>query len=174
MCIYLWLAMTDFLIRKNHYDGCPEVGVKQWRWQGRRLQPKVGGDIYPPDWTVSKTDLTVMALPRLLLLMAGMALASASLDSMLADSLDSCIGSQRGAEPCLRERVLDYLGAPRSGGESALSDRILQILKNHDLRVELPEALQSASLVFKPGRGLDFDIEFPHENDVTPRAGTYF
>lgn len=112
-----------------------------------------------------------MAILRLTLLTAAVALASASLDSMLADSLDQCIGSEGGTEACLRGRVLDYLGAPRSGGGGALAGRVLQILKSHDVKVQLPEALQGATLVFKPGRGLDFDIEFPHENDVTPRAG---
>ncbi|CAH1404274.1 unnamed protein product [Nezara viridula] len=111
-----------------------------------------------------------MAIPRLVLLTTVLALASASLDSMLADSLDECLGSGAGTEACLRGRVLDYLGAPRAGGDSALAERVLQILKSHDLRLQLPEALQGATLVFKPGRGLDFDIEFPHENDVTPRG----
>lgn len=79
---------------------------------------------------------------------------------------------------CCRARLSDYLGAPRSSDGHTLLARVEQLLQSHDVRVDLPEYLQSASLVFRPGKGLDFDIEFPkdEENDVTPRAGetTYY
>lgn len=106
-----------------------------------------------------------------------------TLDRMLTSSIDKCIGAKEDTEECFRNRIIEYLGpakekhgTPRHNADKGeiILERLLEIINNNEFKIELPEVFQKASLIFRPGRGLDFGVEFPkeEENEVTPRQGT--
>lgn len=66
-----------------------------------------------------------------------------------------------GAEECANRKILDALGEPRTAGNYPLADRLGEILRTNRVVVELPDLFQGARLFFRPGRGIDFDVEFP-------------
>jgi hypothetical protein len=105
--------------------------------------------------------------------LAGLSSSSATSPPSQGDLLASVIADCSDLH-CLKKHLLGYLGGPRSVPsrdlDAAILNRVARIAKENEFHVQLPEAVLNADLVFRPGRGLDFDVEFPVENEVQERS----